>query len=419
MGGSPSTPAVNVDTSKPCSLTIFKGGGHTDFNKTIYDSYMNPGQHGMRDNEISSYTVNGCDNTRIDMFDNFDHKTDQAVLNRIRGSQDMPGGWNDKVSSIKFTTIPSVIPGHLMYDNNTGCAGSGQSYEKSGGTVYRCFYSDTDQSQLNNLYEGKGTNSELIAMHSSLKTKFCAIPANAFKNPGGGKCLEFQGGADIAKQYCSTANHIVVDSSCTIANLGSTNYPLVADAYCKSAKGIADPWCSCYNVKNKVCNTNSAAAGCEKKRQTFDKLVEASPVGFKNVWDGMETCFGLVCQEGAKYRPAGFNDFCNKPVQICVQSFDIQGIADSPINATCNLSSSNTPSVNNGTPPPGSPPGSPATGVSSFIPMSVTDLKTNRNSQIGVGGSLVCLCCCCMCIVLLLVMSGGDGGGGGPSRFRR
>jgi hypothetical protein len=45
-----------------------------------------------------------------------------------------------------------------------------------------------------------------------------------------------------------------------------------------------------------VCATaTQAAAGCDKKRRGFDKLVEGTPSEFKTQWNGMEGCFEGVC----------------------------------------------------------------------------------------------------------------------------
>ena len=156
--------------------------------------------------------------------------------------------------------------------------------------------------------------------------------------------------------------------------------------------GKADPWCSCYNVTNNVCDTDSAAAGCDKKRQTYDKLVEATPEDYKNSWNGMAACFGGVCA-GDKYLPQGYNTNCSRPVQVCVQDFDIQGIADSTINATCDQTANvgTPPSVGDG--PSGTPPG----------------------TLLAIGGGALFMMCCCLLIIIILMSSGG----GGSSRFRR
>ena len=171
-------------------------------------------------------------------------------------------------------------------------------------------------------------------------------------------------------------------------------------------------WCSCYNVTNNVCDTDSAAAGCDKKRQQFDKLVEATPEGFRNVWSGKAACFGGVCQ-GAKYVPQNANQNCNAPVQICAQSFDLSQISESSIEAQCNLTASPTTAPSAGDGPSGTPSGTPTPSP----PENGIDLN-NNTTRLAIGGGALFMLCCCLLIIIVLMSSSG-GGGRGPSRFRR
>ena len=428
-------------------------------------------------NRASSYEVNGCENTvvtacRAQLW--IDNGSDCRYLRGYESNLDYrekynDDNWDNDIDGVRFTPVPTEDANNFEYnrinhhytpaspdddwcggcrlwpqvkdksnpsnanldnvwmgsDHPVGYAGvrpcpGGNGYFTSGSGI-KCIYSKTDQSQLNNLYEGKGTNSELIAMHTNLKSRFCAITGNAFKNPGGGSCLEYQGGLEIAKQYCSESNRISSNTECSVANLGETYYRQIAETYCKTPAGIADDWCSCYNVVTDVCDTNSAAAGCETKRLTFDKLVEKTPDKYKSLWVGRAACIGGVCQN-TKYIPTNANQNCGSSINICNQEFTMSNVTESDVDATCTINSGNGPSVNDGNPPPPPPPPPPGGGgIGSYIPKSLEDLKTNRNQQIGLGGGLgvVGICVCGICIILLLLMSGGGGGGGGPTRFRR
>ena len=164
---------------------------------------------------------------------------------------------------------------------------------------------------------------------------------------------------------------------------------------------------------NGVCNTDSAAAGCDKKRQTYDKLVEATPEDYKNSWSQMEPCFGGVCQ-GSVFQPAGYNANCNRSVQVCVQDFDIQGIADSPINATCNLSSDSGSSAGGGD--GGSGGGGGGGGIGDYIPKSIDEIMTDSKKQMAVGGVGSLFLMCCLLIIIILITLGGRGESG---RLRR
>ena len=200
----------------------------------------------------------------------------------------------------------------------------------------------------------------------------------------------------------------------------------------------------CYNVVNGVCDRHGSAAGCAKKKQTFDKLVAATPADQRNVWSGMESCFGRVCTGAGKYIPPNTNQNCNKSVNVCIQDIDIGSMTDSNIQAKCDIKSNDgpasPPSVS--TPPAGSPPpvsqeeleeakaaaasGDPAAqarlkeledrikeseenSITAFIPMSLEDLKTNRKKQFGAFGGVGSFMMMCFCLLLLVVIAGKGG----------
>lgn len=226
------------------------------------------------------------------------------------------------------------------------------------------------------------------------RVDFCRDYNNISRNPGGtgGTCMERHGGANYAREYCKVGNRIETAGECSRDNLQNF-YDELAVAYCKTATGKAAAWCSCYNVTNKVCDTDPTAAGCSDKRQTYDKLVENTPEDYKNSWSGMEACFGGVCV-GNNYKPGGYDNNCNRPVQICDINFDIQGIADSTINASCNQTA-NT----------GSPTGG---GIGDYIPKSLDELKTDSKKQIGVTGIVSILSVLCLAIILVIVGISGN-----------
>ena len=254
-----------------------------------------------------------------------------------------------------------------------------------GGTMHminsrkvRCYYKNAREiRELRDTLNNTPSRDPRKSMLSKIREKFCAKSENIFENPGGGgTCLEYDTGKKLAKEYCSVGNRIAADANCTRDNLGN-HYDDVATKYCKN-NGRNDEWCSCYNVSNDVCKTHSTAAGCNKKRQTYDKLVEATPKDYKNSWNGMATCFGGVCR-GKKYIPANSNQNCNRPVQVCVQDFDIQGIADSTINATCEQTANTNTQPSAGDSPSGVSPsgGSPSGGS----PSGATPLDKNAQSR--------------------------------------
>ena len=231
------------------------------------------------------------------------------------------------------------------------------------------------------------------------RVEFCRNLDNITRNPGGdgGTCMERNGGAEYAKEYCKVGDRMVSAGVCNRDNL-QNYYDSLAEAYCKTENGKANPWCSCYNVTNGVCNTNTTAAGCAQKRQTYDKLVEATPEDYKESWSDMEPCFGGVCV-GNKYLPGGYNTNCSRPVQICDMNFEFQTIADSTINATCNQT------ANVGSPTGG---GTETGGIGDYIPKSLDELKADSKKQIGVTGIVSILSVLCIAIILITVGISGN-----------
>ena len=390
----------------------------------VNDTWLMDYRNGGRINRsTTSFRLSGCQDSTVSAYYNGDPPAgDRIQLNANENTlTNVPN--NDWLSGVKVESVPSSQPNKIKLNTDGVCPSAVQRFEIGTGPKYRCFYDDGDDAALRSLLAG-GTATD----HGKVKEEFCKLSKNIFKNPGGGQCLEYDTTKALAKEYCSVGDRIATEALCTSTNLGNF-YSEVAEAYCKGA-GKTQAWCSCYNVTNNVCDTDSGANGCEKKRQTFDKLVEATPQEFKNSWSGMAGCFGGVCANN-KYLPQGYNANCSRPVQVCVQNFDIQGIADSTINATCNQNASTgtQPSAGggggsppSGSPPSGSPPsGSPPSGgINDYIPRSIEELKTDSKKQMAVGGvGGLFLMCCCLLLVVLLSSGGGGGGGGGSYRFRR
>ena len=234
------------------------------------------------------------------------------------------------------------------------------------------------------------------------RNNFCSNPENWLKNPGGGTCKERDTGQTNGKAYCAVGDRIKSSSACIFEYLGNS-YDELASAYCKTTNGQADPWCSCYNIINEVCNTNNNAAGCLDKAISFDPLVEATPEEFKSVWSGREACYGGVCQgaeEGSKYVPVNANQNCNTDIQICNQSIDAQNISESAVDMVCNLGNDDGGSTPSDTPrelvfQEGSLQyildrevrAKLPFAIGEFIPLSFEDIKYDRNKQIGLGGT--------------------------------
>jgi len=319
---------------------------------------------------------------------------------------------------------------------------------------YRCTYKT--EGQITNLKTAtRATGDPRRVMFNNLVDKFCSAKENVFKSPGGQSCLALSTGKALAVKYCEVGNRIKGaaggDENCS-ADLNSLgdNYAAVAEKYCKTPTGRADTFCKCYNITNGICDAHPTAAGCAKKKETFDKLVAATPSDQQNLWSGMESCFGRVCTGTGVFIPANSNQNCDKSINVCIQDIDIGSMTDSNIEAKCDIDSGDgSPSVSEPSAAQDSAKSeleeakaalargdagaqervdaaeaaldaadesAGETGPKAYIPKSLDGLKNDRKQQIGAGvmGALVLGC---MMMLLLLVVST-SGGGGGPAKRR-
>jgi len=326
---------------------------------------------------------------------------------------------------------------------------------------YRCTY--TSRSSIKNLHDATASGDPRRAMWAQIAGKYCGGSATRLDEAvGGGSCRNHVNAINLAKEYCEQSGRIKSESGlCTSANLGghynsilkawcdsggnikdslcdalsATDKNALSKNYCKTASGRNDSFCQCYNIVNGVCSNHSSAAGCAKKKQTFDKLVAATPSDQREVWGGMESCFGRVCTGSGKYIPPNTNQNCNKSVNVCIQDIDIGSMTDSNINPVCDIKAGDTPSA--GPPPPSAAQDeveqakealargdAGATddlkraqenldrleeekGVDAYIPKSLEDLKTNKKKQMGAfsGGAFFMM----LCLLILLVVLGSGG----------
>ena len=352
---------------------------------------------------------------------------------------------------------PNTSTQKITSDTDTGqpCPGAAKA-SIIGHRKYRCTYNT--EAQIKNLksgIQGKTGGDPRLAMYNNIIDKFCADSNNIFKKPSDKTCLELTAGRALAIEYCKKGTNIKGankgDPNCSadLTSLGDS-YGTVAAIYCNTPTGRADLWCSCHNVTNGVCDANPTAAGCAKKKETFDKLVDATPSDQKDLWSGMESCFGKVCV-GDVFIPANANQNCDKSVNVCIQDITIGSLADSNMSAACTINAGGDgPSVS--TPPTSSQESAQSeleeakaavargdagaqerldaaeasldaaddaageTGPGAYIPKSLDGLKNDRKQQIGAGvmGALVLGCM----MMLLLIVAAASGGGSVKKRFR-
>ena len=332
---------------------------------------------------------------------------------------------------------------------------------------YACVYPKTE-SKIRQVEDG--TRGKLNRpMYEDLVNRLCSKKENlTFMLPDRSLCAQHNAGKNLAEGFCKEGNNFTsVPTVCSAAGLSAlsgggqatyngllkwwckrganvkdarcdalstTDYNSVAEAYCKTGAGRGDAFCTCYNVVNGVCDSHSSAAGCAKKKQTFDKLVAGTPDDQKNVWSGMESCFGRVCTGAGKYIPPNTNQNCNKTVNVCIQDIDIGSMTDSNIQANCDINSGggDTPADQEAAQSeleaakaavaagePGAEErlkkaeealkGTEESGFRAFIPMSLEDLKTNRKKQAGAFGGVGSFVIVCICLILLVVIASKGG----------
>ena len=127
--------------------------------------------------------------------------------------------WNKNISA-KMKTPPNTFISGMRNDACPG--GDGYFTSKYHGSNYlECVYDKYDETRLRTLHATTSGSNDKALTFSDLKTKFCAVSENVFKNPGGGSCLEYDTSKALAKEYCSVGDRIATDGSCTSVNLGN------------------------------------------------------------------------------------------------------------------------------------------------------------------------------------------------------
>jgi len=362
---------------------------------------------------------------------------------------------------------PSCPQGGIVWDGDivesafkTAAAASGadmwynQEYAHSSNGSHVCGY----PAEYINMNALKNDDSVNNSEYESMIQRVCANEVNIAKSipPLGTICAEHSSAVQIAKDYCGVGDNIITDTDvCTSDKLpgGLATYKTILNTYCISnpskvaeaghacanlntdpntkntslfeslaaqhcAANPEEAWCSCYNIMNDVCASNSSASGCAKKRQKFDKLVAGTPSDQRNLWSGLEKCFGGVCTGTNKFLPPSHDLRCDSSVNVCIQDVNVKSLNDSDMTLTCDIDSGGEPSVGTGG---GGGGGGGDTEqetitiprsveeVRSFLPTNLNDVRTSKKKQVGVatmGGSFMSVIC-----VILLIIAGTMGAG--------
>lgn len=374
------------------------------------------------DDGMSSFRIKeGCEDKQMRAYEHpLDHSPNDYFV--MRGAHaNVPDGWNDRVSAVKEVDVPRTKDGHLVDENDEGCPGAGEQWEKSAGTRFRCFYSNSDVSQIRNLYDHATTtnNGKLLAMHTRLTEKFCAIPENLEKRVSAeNTCKKLDSSVEVTKQYCKLNNgqNLRTKDACSQSNLGRF-YEEVGSEYCKNNPN--EEWCACYNVKANVCDTNASAAGCAKMKEEHDAIINSLPADklgeqARRELNNRKTCRALVCS-GDKFIPQNLPG-CELDISMCIQDVSIAGHAvDTGINIECNIDEKTKNEVTEGEKREEKGFSSTTKGVEKNVPVATVEAvgmataDGSKNAFVFGGGllSFVLACCCCLMIVVIAMSMGG------------
>jgi hypothetical protein len=134
--------------------------------------------------------------------------------------------------------------------------------------------------------------------YEDLVTEYCGDIKNFTEQIGNGQTCADRLGTAERKEWClmddegkNPGTRLKTDGKC-VKNLLRDQYDATASSFC--SQNPTDEWCACYNLKNKVCDTNPSAAGCdyfkvlEDNRQVFGP----QPVISEDPEDPSKTVYG-------------------------------------------------------------------------------------------------------------------------------
>ena len=191
--------------------------------------------------------------------------------------------------------------------------------------------------------------------YDDLVKEYCVTVDRFMDQIGGGQTCESRTDVDMRAKWCiqddegqPEGTRLKTNGKCSQAKL-ATKYHPTAIGFCKSHPG--DKWCTCYNIKNKICDTNPSAAGCEyykvldDNRQVFGpepeiedpddstKKIKGYSDGYKILKENAH-CRPRVCDRG--YIPENVKSDCASSYKICEKDINIQSSSNNDIVIECN-----------------------------------------------------------------------------------
>jgi hypothetical protein len=198
----------------------------------------------------------------------------------------------------------------------------------------------------------------------NLADEFCQSLGNYTENIGGGQTCEDRDPTNVLRsQWClnedgptylssvatgitlgaEAENRMKSDSRCTKEKL-TNKYDETWVKYCQAKPD--DLHCTCYNMKNNVCDTNPDAAGCryytvlEENKNAFStreeraELEEGEDVASYTILKTKGHCRPRSCDSG--YIPPDVKSDCAATYPICGEDIDIRTNTNNNIAVKCN-----------------------------------------------------------------------------------
>jgi hypothetical protein len=409
-----------------CKLTLWENGvGQASPATETFDE-----SRGVMNNDTASaYSTEGdCSNTSWGLFF---HNPPEEGSGIIIGKGDAAGGplWNthgegkgslnhrfykidDEISFVKKIELPELPEGAIVEDmdiygrradprqgewghypfvNGTDLSNPNHSQQWVSSTItgspcpgatagvpighrtYRCVYANNNEIQM--LYSGLSgeAGDPRIDLYGKVVKKYCDDNENISKSVGGGLTCEDFGAS--REEWCSVDQRIQTEPSCSKPLIGNEMYHKIAKAYC-----IANPedeWCTCYNLKNNVCERTaipmeSTAAGCKhahgiinENKKAFGpaiaiqsaeskvasategtpahteavknlaelKKLDGYPILVDNVHCRPDACESVL---GGGYIPENPKGSCAASYNFCDQDIDIRNMSNMDIVIACN-----------------------------------------------------------------------------------
>jgi len=275
--------------------------------------------------------------------------------------------------------------------------------------------------------------------YDNLVREYCTNIDNYTEQIGNGQTCADKTDRSMRSRWClmddqgqKAGTRLKTNVKCSKEKLGNM-YHSTATSHCQTNPD--DDWCICYNIKNKVCDTNSSAAGCkyyenlEGNREYFGEepeiedpdnpgeMIACDPKkhgpcpysdGYK-ILKQYAHCRPRVCDRG--YIPESAISDCAPSYKICEKDINIQSMSNNDIVIECNGPNFGTlPDWwdEGGDPdfwkkrrcPPFDKPPLNKLPITCFPKRFVWKNKNVRYLTYT-GVSSVSLCCCCLLLIML------------------